>query len=275
MATATQALLIQPPFAAQLSASRDQAMGITPNLQKGYMIWDNAGGGPGGVLGYKGGHYNNRAVFNFMYNPTTVQASFATESTGTQANMLYSTPGSSNILAVPLSQSAQWTLYFDRTYEVNYGIANNTTNDPSVIGVQADVVSLMQFTGMLSNKEAGVSTLKYPSVNKGGVMMNIEAWCYFGQNVNHNLQSGKHYSRTIAENRLGYYGFVQAWDVNYTAFTQDMVPYRATVDITFQMLPSTTASQASWSSGAMAQGVLDPFGNLKNYSTKAVVTGPA
>lgn len=264
MATAAQPLLIQPPFASQLSATRDQALGITPNLQKGYMIWDVTGGEPGNALGYTGGNYNGRAVFNFMYNPQSISASFATESTQTQAAMLYGMPQASQTLSIPLSQSVTWTLYFDRTYEVNYNRPNNTTIDPAVIGVQADVVSMMQFTGMLSNKVMGANHPKYPSVNKGGVMMNIFSWVYFGQNVNF---PGGPYSKTIAENRLGYYGFVQAWDVNYTQFTQNMVPYRATMDITFQMLPSTSASQSGWSSGAMAQGILDPYGNLKNYVT--------
>lgn len=258
MATKKQTPLVQPPFAAQLSASRDQAMGLTPHLQKGYMIWDQEGGN--GALGYAGGPYRGRATFNFMYNPQSIQASFATEATNTQAAMLYSQPGAANILSIPLSQSVNFTLYFDRTFEVNYNRPNNTVNDPAVIGVQADVVQMMQFTGMLSNLAAGLQNIKTPVVNKGGVMMNIQSWVYFGQNVNFR---GGPYSRTIAENRLGYYGFVQAWDVNYTAFTQNMVPYRATMDITFQMLPSTSAS--IFSNGALAQGVLDPYGNLKNY----------
>jgi hypothetical protein len=256
MATATQTLLTQPPFAAQLSASKDQALGTTPHLQKGYMIWDVASGN----LGYKGGPYNGRATFNFMYNPQQVAAQFSIESNQAQAALLYNMPGASSVLAIPLSQSVQWTLYFDRTYEVNFNTPNGTANDPAIIGVQADIVQLMQFTGMLSNLAAGLQKIKTPVVNKGGVMMNIFSWVYFGQNVG---QNGAPTTRLAAENRLGYYGFINGWDVTYTAFTQNMVPYRATVDISFQMLPSTSASYLS--NGAMAQGVLDPYGNLKNY----------
>lgn len=257
MATATQSLLTQPPFASQLSASRDQALGETPHLQKGYMIWDVQSGN----VGYKGGPYNGRAVFNFMYNPQQVSASFAIESNQAQAAMLYNAPGASSVLAIPLSQSVNWTLYFDRTYEVNYNKPNGTANDPAIIGVQADVVQMMQFTGMLSNMASGLSHIKTPVVNKGGVMMNIFSWVYFGQNVN---QAGQHNTRMAAENRLGYYGFINSWSVNYTAFTQNMVPYRAQMDVSFQMLPSTSSSYLS--NGAMAQGVLDPYGNLKNYT---------
>lgn len=251
-----QTPLTQPAFAKQLSATKDQALGITPNLQKGYMIWDVAGGN----VGYSGGPYNGRSVFNFMYNPETISATFATEATSAQASMLYNAPGASDILAIPLSQSVTWTLYFDRTFEVNYNHPNNTVNDPAIIGVQADVVQMMQFTGMLSNLAAGLSNIKTPHVNKGGVMMNIFSWVYFGKNV---TPPGGPYSKTIYENRLGYYGFVSGWDVNYTAFTQNMVPYRATMDVSFQMLPSTSSSYLS--NGALAQGVLDPYGNLKNY----------
>jgi hypothetical protein len=257
MATPKQTPLTQPPFASQLSPARDQAMGLTPHLQKGYMIWDVASGN----IGYSGGPYNGRAVMNFMYNPQTIQATYATEATSAQAAMLYNAPGASSILSIPLSQAVSWTLYFDRTYEVNYNRPNNTVNDPAVIGVQADVVQMMQFTGMLSNMAAGLSNIKTPVVNKGGVMMNIFSWVYFGQNITPAHQG--YLSRTIAENRLGYYGFVSGWNVTYTAFTQNMVPYRATIDMSFQMLPSTSASYLS--NGALAQGVLDPYGNLKNY----------
>lgn len=253
MATATQALLTQPPFAKQLSATKDQAMGLTPQLQKGYMIWDVQGGN----VGYSGGPYNGRALFNFMYNPQQVYAAFSIESNQAQAAMLYNAPGASSVLAIPLSQSVTWTLYFDRTYEVNFSHANGSPNDPSIIGVQADIVQLMQFTGMLSNMAAGTTKIKTPTVNKGGVMMNIFSWVYFGQN------SPATANRGTQVNRLGYYGFINEWDVTYTAFTQNMVPYRATVDISFQMLPSTSSSYLS--NGAMAQGVLNPYGNLKNY----------
>lgn len=253
MATATQALITQPPFAKQLSATKDQAMGLTPQLQKGYMIWDVQGGN----LGYTGGSYGGRATFNFMYNPQQVYAAFSIESNQAQAAMLYNAPGASSVLAIPLSQSVSWTLYFDRTYEVNYNKPNGTSNDPAIIGVQSDVVQLMQFTGMLSNLASGTSKIKTPTVNKGGVMMNIFSWVYFGQNV------GANATRMAQENRLGYYGFINEWDVTYTAFTQNMVPYRATIDISFQMLPSTSSSYLS--NGAMAQGVLNPYGNLKNY----------
>lgn len=257
MATATQTLLTQPPFASQLSATRDKALGYNPNLQKGYMIWDVSSGN----IGYKGGPYNGRAVFNFMYNPEQVYAAFSVESNQAQAAMLYNAPGASSVLAIPLSQSVSWTLYFDRTYEVNYNTPNGQMNDPSVIGVQADVIQMMQFTGMLSNMASGVSNIKTPVVNKGGVMMNIFSWVYFGQNVGRN---GAQQTRLAAENRLGYYGFISEWDVTYTQFTQGMIPYRATMDVSFQMLPSTSASYLS--NGAMAQGVLDPYGNLKNYA---------
>src|SRR5215472_728707 len=139
MARATQTLLVQPPFAAQLSASRDRAMGDTPHLQKGYMIWDVSSGN----VGYKGGPYNGRATFQFMYNPQQIQAAFAVESNQAQAAMLYNAPGASAVLAIPLSQSVAWTLYFDRTYEVNYSRPNGKANDPAIIGVQADVVQMM------------------------------------------------------------------------------------------------------------------------------------
>lgn len=261
----TQVPLNQPPFAPQLYNPTAAPMGAEPHLQHGYMIWDVSGGNG---LGYTGGPYNGRALFKFLFNPQNIYASFATEVTTAQASLLYNMPGASSTIAIPLSQSVQWTLYFDRTFEVNYNKPSGQVNDPAIIGVQADVLQMMQFTGMLSNLAAGSaymntnSTKTAPKVtNKGGIMTNILSWVYFGQPVPHSAKSKV--KVPALQNQLAYYGFVSGWDVNYTAFTQEMVPYRATMDITFQLMPSTSASQNK--TGALAQGILDPYGNLANY----------
>lgn len=252
-----QTPLVQPPFASQLAASKDRAMGQTPSLQHGYMIWDQSSGN----LGYSGGSYNGRALFQFMYNPEQISAQFAVDATSAQAAMMYNAPGASDVLAMPLSQSVSWTLYFDRTFEVNYNSRNGAVNDPAVIGVQTDVIQMMQFTGMLSNQAAGLSTIKTPTVNKGGVMMNIFSWVYFGQPNNN---TGIDPSSTPAlANQLGYYGFISSWDVTYTAFSQNMVPMRCSMDIAFNLLPSTSSSYLT--NGALAEGVETTYGVLKNY----------
>jgi hypothetical protein len=48
-------------------------------------------------------------------------------------------------------QTVSWQLYFDRTFELLYGGSPASQNDPGVIGVQADVLQFMQFTGVLAS----------------------------------------------------------------------------------------------------------------------------
>lgn len=263
----TQVPLNQPAFAPQLYNPSAAPLGEHPVLQHGYMIWDVAGGNG---MGYSGGPYHGRSVFKFLFNPQNIMASFATEVTTAQASLLYNMPGASSTIAIPLSQSVSWTLYFDRTYEVNYHKPNGQINDPAIIGVQADVMQMMQFTGMLSNLAAGASAKTPKVVNKGGIMTNIFSWVYFGQPVPHAANKKSHVP--ALQSQLAYYGFVSGWDVNYTQFTADNVPFRATMDISFQLLPSTNA--VSNKTGALAQGILDPYGNLSNYVAPRKVTHP-
>lgn len=258
--TASQTPIVQPAFATQLTATKDQAMGLTPNLQKGYMIWDVAGGN----MGYTGGAYGGRCTFNFMYNPEQVNASYSIQDTSLQAALMFNNPGASSVVAVPLSQYVSWTLYFDRTFEVNYGQPSGANNDPAIIGVQADVLQMMQFTGMLSN-QMNSSTTSAGSLlaNKGGIMGNIYSWVYFGQNVDQ--QGSANGGNSAAANRLGYFGFVSGWEVTYTAWTQNMVPYRCSMSVSFQILAAP--SMATASNSLVTSGLLDAYGTLQNYQS--------
>ena len=121
-------------------------------LQRGYMIWAQQN-----FLSYTGGPLGDgRDMINFLFNPSTVNTDYNVANASLQAAMMYTVPGDSgNLLAPLLQQTVSWQLYFDRTYELNYGGNSGQVNDPAVIGVQADIYQFMQFTGILATLNNG------------------------------------------------------------------------------------------------------------------------
>lgn len=231
-----QALFQQPPFAQQLNTKAfplTNGGGGSSTLQTGYMIWASPGLSA----------YNGLAMIQYLYNPSTVASDYNVASADAQAAMNFPTPGNSAQLAIPLSQTVQWSLMFDRTFELWNGYsanglpnaiatsANNGTasTDPSVIGCQADVLAFMQFTGMLANWSGASATAlggaQATSLLAGnsGVMALIPAWAIF---ANNNVANG-----------LTYYGFINEWSVQYTHFTQFNVPMRCVISVNWTMMP--------------------------------------
>lgn len=271
--TPTLPLLIQPPFDPKMAYSGATNMGVSADsspsapVRKGFMIWDQnlksvlGMQSTGGVAGLGG-----RDKFNFLFNPSQVSASFSNNNSALQAVQMYGT--STGSAAVPLMQTANWTLYFDRTFEINYGMNWTAANNPEIIGVQADVMQLMQFTGMTANLNLAevngtTSISNYTGASVGsGIMELIQCYVYFGA-VNNLTANAETANVTVGDSNplgaqqyaLGYYGYISAWDVTYTHWTSEMIPVRCEIDITFTMLPAPTTS--SETNGALAQGTLN------------------
>jgi hypothetical protein len=159
------------------------------------MIWDQpmtslySGGGPLG---------DGRDMINFLFNPSTVSTDYNVGNVSLQAAMMYQVRGDSGDLLAPLMQTVSWQLYFDRTFELLYGGSPASQNDPGVIGVQADVLQFMQFTGVLSslsssqaNAVLGTPT-QGSAPTSGGIMMLIPSWVYFGNAAQQLANSGEH-----------------------------------------------------------------------------------
>lgn len=269
-------LMTQPPFDPRIRSLSNPLMasgagngGSLKNdgmsLQRGFMVWDTKGGN----LGYTGGPFGDgRDKLNFLYNPSTVSSDYNVGNASLQAAMLYPVPGNSGTLLAPLQQSVSWELYYDRTYELNYGTGTNgkgtgKPNDPAVIGVQADVLQVMQFTGLLANlsqsntaswltggvagqtsatgSHIGANTSF--SVNNGGIMVMMPCFVYFGNAANTIDNPGNPNVNAGAINyQLSYYGYISEFSVNYTHWTSNMVPIRCTIDINFTMLPQPSQS---------------------------------
>ena len=213
---------VQPPFATQLNKIFPLTGSST--LQMGYMIWDANHLMPG---------YGSPAVINYLYNPSTVSSDFAMSNASAQSAQLYPNPGDAAYLAIPISQTAQWSLMFDRTFEVQGAFqqdglpssGNNNALDASTLGVQADVMAFMQFTGMFFNNGNLPSAVQAANTNlaaNSGIMMQQPAWALFGNSV--------------VQNGLMFYGFISEWSVQYTHWTQYNVPMRCVISVTWTML---------------------------------------
>lgn len=248
---------VQAPFDSRIKTLAMPMQSIKKQIQRGYMIQQEA------MPGYTA----NRAgkfVINFLYNPSTVEATYYVQTSGGAVSYLFPNANDSGDLAVPINQSVSWTVMYDRTYECNSGAYNsegeivsgsmavpapgNVTADPTVYGVWADVLQYQYFTGMLlqgssvTNQSAtGIIDVTGGQYNANfkasqGFMMMIPAWVFFG-----------------GQNNIAYFGYISEWDVTYTHWTQYMVPMRCVIDVTFTMLPPP-AGVSSSTTGAGASG---------------------
>lgn len=234
----------QAPFDRRIKTLPMPGQSVKRQIQRGYMIQDKS------LPGYKANR-SGRYTFNYLYNPSTVEAMYTVQTGGAALQYLYPNAGDVGDLAVPINQSVSWTVMFDRTYELNMGsytpdgrlvhgstsipTSGGLSGDPGVYGVWADVVQLQFFTGMMlqggaaaggngiiENVTSGGKSVSFKA-NQGFMMM-VPCWAFFGNQHN-----------------INYYGYISEWDVTYTHFTQFMVPMRCVLDITFNMLPPPAA----------------------------------
>jgi hypothetical protein len=258
-------------------------MGQGSSIYRGVMFWDPAvawappiGGSTGGTAGQTAA--NAPAVW-FLYNPSTIAASYALDSASGQANLLYPVATVSANLIVPLQQTVSFTIMFDRTYEVNTPTIPNGLLQ--LYGVDIDILALKQFTGMFSSivstagstspdtttgisanpfgLGAGANLTSTPDNNTNTTTINqILSGNYINQGVMTVALSYIYFSGPNGGGiGLKYYGYVSGWDVQYTHFSELMVPMRAVVDITFTLLPPANTGS---SPGAAPGGATTPAG---------------
>lgn len=205
------------------------------NLKRGSMVWEKP------VIGY-----SDVARMQFLYNPSTVTADYSlTPDISVQAGLLFPTAYNKTELRVPLSQSVEWSLLFDRTYELwgQYDhkgkplqSAGKYKNNPSVVGVLADIRQMQQFTGMnvsyfTDSTNNNGKALAAEFTKQQGIMQPVFSYVFFGD-----------------ANNLWYYGYISEWDVTITHWTQFMVPMRCVINITFTLMPlynSNTPTQTA------------------------------
>lgn len=229
--------IIQPPFDPRiyklvypLQGGRAPGQGT---LKHGFMVWEAP------LTGYSG-----LAKVHFLYNPSTVEADYPIADTTAAAILQFPNPGDKADLRVPLQQTASWSILFDRTYEL-WGSYNSSgsprhaigkdNNNPSVVGVLADIIQMQQFTGML----VGAST-PGSVANAGGKQNNFAGH----QGI---VQIVPSYAFFSDKFNLSFYGYISDWTVQITHWSNFMVPMRCVINITLTMLPpiQTTPNPSS------------------------------
>lgn len=229
-------------------------------LKRGFMIWESPVSG-----------YTDRAVVHFLYNPASVSASYTMGDANVQGSLLFPNPNDNADLRVPLYQSSSWAILFDRTYEL-WGQYNpsgspdqqigENSNNPAVVGCLADIMQMRQFTGMsvgYNPNSTGSKNQQRPPqdtfVAGQGILNLITSYVFFGDKSN-----------------LSFYGYVSEWDFTVTHFTQNMVPMRCIVNITFTMLPPKR-HQTSPGSGTGSTNWSTPPGDVHAPSPQSVTIG--
>ena len=198
----------QPPFEPEIvSTLHWPLMAKKERLRRGYMIWDKSQMPPG---------YGTAAQVNFLYNPSEVSASY-TMQYAASATQQFRNPGDSANLVVPMQQTVNFTLLFDRTY----AFWDNIGGDLAEFGVDVDVNAMKQFTGMFVNNDQQANATGQAAGLMQGVMGRVNSYLHFAQ----------------GRQGLSYYGFVDSWDVTYTHFSNNMIPMRCSLDVSFTLLP--------------------------------------
>ena len=211
------------------------------------MIWDQANNqGAAGTNTAAGPYGSNRAVVNFLYNPSEVDIAYDLNASDITSALMYQNWQDQASVTVPMQQTVSWSLLYDRTYETWGGPVASPNNqlgmsltpakgtgdiftDPTVAGVNVDILAMKQFTGMLAQANSSSASAAtggiqaFSQFKDQGVMMVVYSWVYFG-----------------APSGLRYYGYVADWSVQVTHWTQYMVPMRCVINIDFTLLPPPT-----------------------------------
>jgi hypothetical protein len=241
-------LFVQPPFDPHMQTVLSPMTGNAANataLTRGFMYW----AGPTYPTGY-----SSPAQINFLFNPSTITTSYVLQDSGAQAALNFPNAAEPLALAVPLNQQCEFSLLFDRTYEMTVDLV---AGDIALIGVDVDVRAVRQFTGMYATDYTDIGSAATAGTggaagtadvdNSGatgvaggltqGLMQMVPAFLYFA----------------TPNSGLMYYGYIDSWDVIYTHFNLQMIPMRCEVDISFTFLPPPPGANAA-SAGAVAAG---------------------
>jgi hypothetical protein len=258
----------QPPFDPRMTAHSYPLGTGTNEYTRGFLQWDTSQGTPGGSYDPK-----DPAYVWFLYNPSTISTSYQMADGQAQGALNYSnTQGATNSsgLLIPIQQQTSFTIMFDRTYEMNdIGTLSNGNIGTQLTnwGVEVDIAALRQYTGMFASVYPGnadFNPFQSASAAAGGAAApTAQAQAYtksvsaandlFGATSQGIMQLTIGYvhfggvgaapgSTTFASWGISYYGYIDSWSVEYTHFTQRMVPMRAVVDISFTLLPPPAAA---------------------------------
>lgn len=169
----------------------------------------------------------------FHFNPPTIGVTYQV-ATGVLPVSQLTTDQAAALAIYPGQTQLAWDLFFDRTYEVNYGPGQANPTDLREIGVYHDIQALENVVGVSNSAKYSVQTSAADGTSKSndqnlmGNMLMIPVYVLFG--------GGSGGTGRRANTGLAYVGFLTSMNVTYTLFSSNMVPTRATVSLSFQQL---------------------------------------
>lgn len=201
----------------------------TKNFHRGLLM-----AGAGVVDSWKGPY---QYKVNFLYNPNSIRETRSLDMNNGQLPAYARSTDDPTTYATALNTTVSFSLLFDRTYEMWDRSYQNTI--AGVFGVRADVEAFYNLLGINQFVDQSVTPgqVTPPFAINGvakttvqGPMQMIPSKLIFGNN---------------SQGALSYFGYVSGFDVTYTHFTQQMVPVRCAVGVSFTTLPFQTSDTAT------------------------------
>lgn len=210
----------------------------TNDLQRGYIIQDAGYNAPGVV-------YSAR----FLYNPSTVTVTHSSDptSSGAITPQQFRNPLDTSKPNLPLQTTVAFNLLFDRTYEMwDAGAPNpnpyDRTASPSQVGCLVDVAALYRVVGILQPTVSQPPTMPKGVLSKSGAA-NFGKGPYITSILNQGSIGPLPMLAVTAyfggPNSLSYHGYVNNLTVQWTHFSQLMVPFRCTVNVSMLLITDT------------------------------------
>lgn len=211
---------------ASINPGVNSAIG-SKGLRRGFIQTANFLPSAGQPAGYR---------VNFLYNPSTIYESRTLDINNQVLPSYARNPGDPSNYNTALNTTIEFSLLFDRTFELW---------DSSYIGTQAGTygvrVDVEAFYNLLGINQPQTSKQTTVNVTNGtssqatqnnvvqGSMQQRVVTVYFGQSARSVLQ---------------YYGFVNEIDITWSHFTVDMVPTRCEIDVTFTAMPQVASTSS-------------------------------
>ena len=189
----------------------------------------------------------------FLYNPSGLSWNGNVE-TDTIGDNTVMDPLDIGGFLMPMSQTVAFSLLFDRTYET---WVYDITKEVSYLGVMADIVHLYAMLGIMGNGATASSTptdtgsggeVESSTTQEGGADSSaaLKAFVDIDSLPDLTPTSFMQYipMRVIFGSHMSFHGVITSATVQYTHFTQKMVPNRCSVEISIQLFPPEEHSVA-------------------------------
>ncbi|GAA2322265.1 hypothetical protein GCM10010149_89270 [Nonomuraea roseoviolacea subsp. roseoviolacea] len=177
----------------------------------------------------------------FLYNPATISTNYSVQLDNGASAATMDADSSARYIG-ELSQTLNFSLLFDRTYEVMEG---------SKEGAWRDVRAALALAGIIKGVDQSAINTTGSDFDIGPMIF-MPAYFHFGNQVG----------------GLTYYGYLTGMSIEYTHFSKDMIPIRVGMHMSVNFLPSARPLMESGTTPSDdVEGVFDGRGPLINDGT--------